>query len=89
MPKFYITKYALTTGIMLVKAEEPKKDMLGWKPAGSFLQYFHGEGLEWHRTEEAALKRAQELRDRKLAQIEKQQKKLKGLQFVIKDKTDA
>lgn len=79
----YITKYALTTGISHVLARVVKDtngQMIEVK-MGLHIVYFHGEGKDWHRTEEGAVKRAEELRVKKIASLKKQIKKLESLKF--------
>lgn len=62
--KVYITKYALTKGITETEAKE-FNDIPGMVRAkdGTF---FHGEGKEWHRTREEAVKRAEEMKMQKI-----------------------
>jgi hypothetical protein len=81
--KAYITKYAPTKGIIEVDdAEEPKwyPGMITAKSLG-FHACFHGEGKEWHRTKEGAIKRAEEMRRSKLQSIEKQMRRIEAIAF--------
>ncbi len=87
--KFWVTKYALTQGIIEVEAEEPPEkspDMLVVRPGAdsemfsfSFTQYLHGS--EWHRTREDAVKEAESMRVKKIASLEKSILKIKKLKF--------
>lgn len=82
--KVYITKYALTQGIYEVEAEDCGNNMIKVpvKSRGfNSFDYYHGEGREWHRTREAAIERAREMRDKKMDSLEKQMKKLTRMRF--------
>lgn len=82
--KVWITKYALSTGIIETEAREARNgaDMVIYRMAGdTFDQYAHGEGKDWHRTRESAVVRANEMRAAKLNSIAKQVKKLEALTF--------
>ena len=83
MPKFYVTKYALTAGIQEVEAEEPTEHagMLSVKVRGGAMHY-HGEGKDWHRTHESAVARAEKMRYKKLASLSKRVVELTNLKFV-------
>lgn len=83
MTTAYITKCALTTGIF--RAEGKVNGELFRIPGGSYFDsYYHGNGKEWHLTEEAALARAEEMRIAKLKSLNKQMKKISALKFEIK-----
>ena len=77
----WITKYALTAGITGEKAKSvyPHEGMI--EVPGEWFKYFHGEGKEWHRTREGAVKRAEEMRARKIASLKKQLIKIEALTF--------
>ena len=81
----FITKYALTAGIYEAKAElcNEVHGMIAVKSNWGD-NYYHGEGREWHRTEEAALARAEELCQKKLASVLKQTVALRKMTFEIK-----
>ena len=74
--KVYITKYALTEGILEVEAElfadgrAVKWDQ--WSTA-------HGEGKEWHRTREGAKVRADVMRNRKIKSMRESIAKLEKM----------
>lgn len=77
--KAYITKYALTKGILEKEAEECGNGMIATRE--KWNAYFHGEGKEWHRTKEEAIKRAEEMRKKKICSLEKQIEKLERMKF--------
>lgn len=83
--KFWISKYALTMNVFEVEAEpaDTCNDMLVVRPDGKIghTQYYHGEGRDWHRTKEAAVARAEQIRIKKIASIHKQVKRIEGLKF--------
>lgn len=83
--KVWITKYALTAGILAAEGE------LSERNAGTFiykskprelLNFVHGN--DWHTTESAAFNRAEEMRQKKIASLKKQIKKLQGMQIEVK-----
>ena len=83
IPKVYITKYALTKGILeyqeaLWSNSTPNLIEI---PTLGFSGYFYGEGKEWHKSKEAALTRAEEMRKRKIESYQKSIEKLKTLTF--------
>lgn len=47
----------------------------------SFPTYYHEEGKEWHRTKESAIAKAEEMRKKKIASLQKQIKKLENINF--------
>jgi hypothetical protein len=86
----YLTKHALTSGIEVVEAEicldrdgKPySTSMIAFRnPGAQYDEYAHGEGRDWHRTPEAALARAEDMRKKRIATLKKQIKKLEGLVF--------
>jgi hypothetical protein len=83
MTEFWISKYALSHGIFSVEAEEPTENMVveRAKELGCDA-YYHVEGRDWHRTKEAANKKADAMRVAKIASLEKQIGKLAKLKFV-------
>lgn len=50
--KVWITKYALTSGIVETEAEVCTDNMISVKDAGHCTVYFHGN--EWHKSRESA-----------------------------------
>jgi hypothetical protein len=78
----WITKYALTDGILKMQVEDCFDTSPGMveKVNGMNSQYFHGK--DWHRTPEEAVARAEEMRKAKLASIDKQRKRIEALKFL-------
>lgn len=76
----YITKYALTEGILVVEVQESVRaapgTVLDTRP---YRDAYSGD--EWHRTREAAIAQAEKMRAKRLASLEKQIAKLKALDF--------
>lgn len=80
--KIYCTKYALTDGVIIYDADiKEDTEMAVVRKGMGYPLYLHGEGRDWHRTEEAAKDRANAMRDRKLKSIEKQAARLKVMDF--------
>lgn len=80
--KFWISKYAFTQGIIEVEAEYCGKETDMIKVLDDkYKGYYQGECINWHRTEDDALKRAEVLRIRKIEYLKKQLEKLEGLNF--------
>ena len=74
----WVTKHALSDGIKVVKGEvchDISSTMLSWEPCGM------AHGKDWHRTPEAALVRAEEMRKAKIASLRKSISKMEALQF--------
>jgi len=83
--KAYITKYALTNGIELVDAElcfDISPTIIMYRHDGNeSTTYAHHK--EWHRTLDAALERAEEMRSAKIKALKKQIIKLENIKFDI------
>lgn len=81
--RVWITKYALTEGIQLVDAEWSPAfpSMVSYGGEGLCRQNAHGEGNDWHRTPKAAVRRAEEMRRKKIASLRKQIVKLEAMTF--------
>lgn len=80
--KVWITKYALTAGIMEVDAEFCKSmsTMVSYRPEGaSYDQYAHGD--DWHTDLDSAKAKAEQMRQAKIASLKKQIAKLEKLEF--------
>jgi hypothetical protein len=82
--KVWITKYALTVGITEEDAErcDTRPGMIKltaekhkWQP------YVYGEGVDWHTTRESAVKRAEQMRQKKIASLRKHLAKLEAMRF--------
>ena len=84
--KVWITKYALSEGIKEVEAElcldtDKTGNMIKCELISGFNSYFHGEGRDWHKTREAAIKKAEEMRQKKIESLKKQLQKLEKMRF--------
>lgn len=79
----YITKYALTQGILKMKVEttDVSEDMVVHRKPGEMGQYFHGN--DWHETQEAAENRFKEMKKKKIQSLKKQIKKIESMAFKI------
>lgn len=82
--RVWITTHALTKGIRQVDAElsSNSPNLVCYGGCGYSRNYAHGEGKDWHRTAESAVKRAEDMRDRKLASMRKSMAKLEAMVFV-------
>lgn len=78
--KVWITRYALTTGITEVEAEDCGDDMIRVREGSGFL-FYHKEGRDWHRTKESAVAKAEEMRQKKITSLKKQIDKLEKMRF--------
>jgi len=81
--KAYVTKYALTQGIMVVESEmvEDSGETMIRFGNQSFPTYAHGN--DWYLSEEAARARVEEMRQRKLAALRKQVVRLEKLKIKV------
>lgn len=70
----WVTKWVFTLGIIEEKAEVIDKER-----ANCGFGYLHGG--DWHRTREAAVKRAKEMQIKKIASVKKQLEKLEKMRF--------
>lgn len=78
--KAWITTYALTTGIKVVDAK-----MCGGVTDSRMVRYGnqYAYGKDWHRTPEAAIARAEEMRKAKIASLRKSIEKMESLRFDV------
>ena len=81
--KAYVTKYALTVGIERLEGEVEGGMFMVIR--NGFMNHYHGEGREWHRTLDSALAQAEKLRERKLVALRKQQEKLEKMVFECRE----
>lgn len=85
--KAWITKYALTQGIIPVEGRIDPGDVNVFivPPVGSspfpFTSYFHG--LEWHTSRYDAMIRAEDMRKAKIKALTKQLEKLQAMTFEV------
>ncbi len=82
--KAYITKYSLGCGkILCVDAylsTAGSGTMIVYKQ-GSYDQYAHGEGKDWHITLESAIARAESMKSAKIKSLKKSIAKLESMAF--------
>ena len=85
----WVTKYALTDGIQKVAGtvcHETCSTLLSYQARNGY----HGwtalvHGKDWHRTPEAALARAEEMRKAKIASLKKSIAKLEAMTFSVEE----
>ena len=66
----WITKYALTKGVIVAKADVLEREMIAVQSSvGPWFAYFHRN--EWHQTKEAADARVREMAIRRIASLKK------------------
>ena len=84
--KVWISKYALTQSIFEKEVEDCEnlrgefKGMVSYKEKGYSVN-FHGEGNEWHRTKEEAIKKTEEMKLKKIISHKKAIAKLEKMKF--------
>lgn len=82
MMSYYITKYALSAGIKEVSEddfEEDNRGIYGNMPGSYYPSGFYGK--EWHRTMDAAIVRAEEMRVARIVSMKKSIAKMEKLDF--------
>ena len=77
----WITKYALTTGIEEIIAEQTGRKGTIIADKSIHFYYYYGEGIEWHRTREGAVIRAEEMRAEQIASLQKSIADLEKVSF--------
>ena len=79
--KLFITKYALSCGIEEVEGiiSEHFPTMCSYQTPGGYVNHAHRN--DWHTCKKNATAMAEEMRDKKIASLRKQIKKLEGLKF--------
>lgn len=82
MAKVYVTKYALTGGIKIMEtSSDITKIGIRANDSSGYISYFHGN--DWHTTAEKADARAEEMRLRKIASLEKALERMRSLAFPL------
>ena len=86
MTKVWITKYAISKGIFTVEGDvssaAPSMFAAISRESGySPHLYFHGEGRDWHTTEESAKAWANEMVRKKLLSLRRQITKMEKMKF--------
>jgi hypothetical protein len=81
--KVFITRFALTGGIIEKDDAEPcsSEGMIKVPSMGPHVFFHGGDGRDWHATRESAVKKAEEMRAKKIASIKKQLAKLESMKF--------
>lgn len=79
--KVYITKYALSTGIIETDDAEICSNISGDMIRSKKHGYFYRN--DWHKNKEDAVLRAEVMRIKKIESLERQLEKLKGLKFSL------
>ena len=79
----WVTRYALSTGIMKYATGTTYAEGKGVavRCEGAFNNQLLFRGKDWHLSWEAALRRAEEMRDKKHASLKKQIEKIASLKF--------
>jgi len=80
MKTVYITKHALSLGIKTIQGDVWSNGMIRDR-SSQWGVYYHGKGNQWHETMEGAKAKAEDMRKKKIASLEKQIAKLKALEF--------
>lgn len=76
--KAWITKYALTKGI-LEKEVDDCGDGMVIESNNHFPTYYHG--TDWHKDKKSAIAKAEEMRKKKIASLKKKIEKLEKMKF--------
>lgn len=86
--KVFITKYALTQGILEREVTQSQEhpsmvSTQGECTSESWVvsEVFHTEGKDWHRTFESAQRRAEKMRKAKIASLNKSLARIENLSF--------
>lgn len=77
--KVYITRYALKDGITTAEAEQYPGIRGMIKTASG--RFYHGEGSDWHKSIESAVKRAEIMRAKKIKSLKKQLAYVENIDF--------
>lgn len=83
----WVTQYALTDGIIVVNGEVCNDINSGMLSYGDNDNYY-AHGNNWHRTQESAIKRAEEMRDKKICSLKRQITKLENMNFLQRVKNE-
>ncbi|PXB01149.1 hypothetical protein [Pectobacterium carotovorum] len=82
MTKIYVTKYALTSGVLIVDADIDGRSAY-WKGRNGPWSSAHKNDFFF--SQEEALADCERRRQSKIASLDKQRKKLESIKFVIED----
>lgn len=78
-----VTKYALSGPLRWLEVEKLRDGAVSYRPPGGFTSYFYEKDFTADPRE--AVRRAEEMRRKKLASLEKQIAKLRKLKFEVRD----
>jgi hypothetical protein len=91
MTKYWITKFALEEAVKILEVDEDssKKPYLYFSESGDvvlknfsiFMFEHYLEKDDWHTTREAAVERAEQMRQEMLKVLENRMNRIKGLEF--------
>ena len=82
--KVFITKYALTIGIMEMEVDQNPdhpQTVTERRMSGELSWSFHGEGREWHKTRMDAEGRALSMREAKIRQLKARIDRLEKMDY--------
>ena len=82
------TKYALTKGITTHQAQQVTDEMVRICDSSRFGHYYLSTN-DWHLTEEAAVARAEKMRQKRLASLRKSIEKMEALRFTTEESENA
>jgi hypothetical protein len=84
--KVWITKYAMTEGILAVDAEHSQINAgtVKYRRSPKHLQEYAHSG-EWHTSQSDAIDRAEDMREAKIKSLRKQIAKLEAMKFEVKE----
>lgn len=77
----WITKYALSTGVFEADAEVCGIEDMIEVTTNGYSAYYHGN--DWHANKEDAIKRFNDMRDRKIKSLKKQLLKIEDMKFEL------
>ena len=79
--KIWITAYCLTYGILERHADETDGDIVTIRETNGTSWRLFGEGKNWHRNKSDAIKRANDIKIKRLMSIDKQRKRISAIEF--------
>ena len=79
--KVWITKYALTKGIIEADGELTSSESVSILNRGLSLPTHWFYKGDWHSDKQTAIKKAEEMRQNKIVSLKKQIEKLEGMRF--------
>jgi hypothetical protein len=79
--EIWVTKYALTSGIIKAEVEDFRNGCVIVKGGDHHMRFCS----EWYTTEREAMERAETLKKKKIKSLEKQLEKLKNIKIQIKE----